>query len=102
MFLYPFLNTGSKSRNFEQLRLTSLGVIGALVKGDDTEIIEFLKQTEIIPLCLRIMRRGQDLSRTVATFIVQKIISDPKGFEYICNTEERLNPVRLQKTPQKN
>lgn len=33
MYLYPFLNTVmSKSRPFEYLRLTSLGVIGALVK----------------------------------------------------------------------
>ena len=32
LFLYPFLSTVSKSRPFEFLRLTSLGVIGALVK----------------------------------------------------------------------
>lgn len=32
LFLYPFLNTFSKTRPFEYLRLTSLGVIGALVK----------------------------------------------------------------------
>lgn len=33
LFLYPFLNTQSKTRPFEYLRLTSLGVIGALVKA---------------------------------------------------------------------
>lgn len=32
LFLYPFLNTTSKTRAFEYLRLTSLGVIGAFVK----------------------------------------------------------------------
>lgn len=32
LFLYPFLNTVTKSRPYESLRLTSLGVIGALVK----------------------------------------------------------------------
>lgn len=32
LFLYPFLHTVSKTRPFEYLRLTSLGVIGALVK----------------------------------------------------------------------
>ena len=31
-FLYPFLRTTSKERPFEYLRLTSLGVIGSLVK----------------------------------------------------------------------
>jgi len=42
LFLYPFLNTVSKGRPFEYLRLTSLGVIGALVKMDDPEVISFL------------------------------------------------------------
>lgn len=32
LYLYPFLNTTSKTKPFEYLRLTSLGVIGALVK----------------------------------------------------------------------
>jgi hypothetical protein len=32
LYLYPFHNTTSKSRPFEYLRLTNLGVIGALVK----------------------------------------------------------------------
>lgn len=32
LYLYHFLNTTSKSKPFEYLRLTSLGVIGALVK----------------------------------------------------------------------
>jgi len=74
LFLYPFLNTVSKTRPFEYLRLTSLGVIGALVKVDDPDVINFLLSTEIIPLCLRIMETGSELSKTVATFIVQKIL----------------------------
>ena len=60
LYLYPFLNTVSKNRPFEYLRLTSLGVIGALVKMDDSDVINFLLQTEIIPLCLRIMEAGAD------------------------------------------
>lgn len=74
LYLYPFLNTMSKERPFEYLRLTSLGVIGALVKMDDSNVINFLLSTEIIPLCLRIMGSGSELSKTVATFIVQKIL----------------------------
>jgi len=93
LYLYPFLNTQSKSRPFEYLRLTSLGVIGALVKMDDTEVIHFLLQTEIIPLCLRIMETGSELSKTVATFIVQKILLDNAGLNYICATAERFYAV---------
>jgi len=93
LYLYPFLNTVSKSRPFEYLRLTSLGVIGALVKVDDSEVINFLLQTEIIPLCLRIMESGSELSKTVATFIVQKILLDELGLTYICATADRFYAV---------
>jgi len=93
LFLYPFLNTVSKTRPFEYLRLTSLGVIGALVKVDDTEVINFLLSTEIIPLCLRTMETGSELSKTVATFIVQKILLDNVGLNYICQTAERFFAV---------
>lgn len=40
-------------------------VIGALVKTDEQEVINFLLTTEIIPLCLRIMETGSELSKTV-------------------------------------
>jgi len=93
LFLYPFLNTVSKGRSFEYLRLTSLGVIGALVKVDDPEVISFLLQTEIIPLCLRIMERGTELSQTVATFIIQKILLDDSGLNHLCQTAERFFAV---------
>lgn len=108
LLLYPFLNTVSKDRAFEYLRLTSLGVIGALVKVDDAEVINFLLQTEIIPLCLRIMETGSELSKTVATFIVQKLLLDDMGLTYICATAERFYAVSsvlakmvttLQQTP---
>eukprot|EP00126_Sphaerothecum_destruens_P008144 Sdes_comp20105_c1_seq2m13107 len=93
LYLYAFLSTQSKTRPFEYLRLTSLGVIGALVKTDDSETINFLLQTEIIPLCLRIMENGSELSKTVATFIVQKILMDDLGLSYICATYERFYAV---------
>merc|ERR1711862_444587 len=93
LLLYPFLNTVSKDRPFEYLRLTSLGVIGALVKVDDADVINFLLQTEIIPLCLRIMETGSELSKTVATFIVQKILLEETGLNYVCATAERFYAV---------
>eukprot|EP00475_Leptophrys_vorax_P043483 TRINITY_DN8388_c0_g1_i4.p2 TRINITY_DN8388_c0_g1~~TRINITY_DN8388_c0_g1_i4.p2 ORF type:complete len:354 (-),score=93.57 TRINITY_DN8388_c0_g1_i4:2754-3815(-) len=93
LFLYPFLNTTHANRPFDFLRLTSLGVIGALVKMEDPDVISFLLQTEIIPLCLRIMETGNELLRTVATFIVQKILQDDAGLSYICATPDRFYAV---------
>jgi CCR4-NOT transcription complex subunit 9 len=39
------------------------------------------------------MKRGNELSKTVATFIVQKILIDENGLNYICQTAERFFAV---------
>jgi CCR4-NOT transcription complex subunit 9 len=95
LYLYPFLNTHPQSseKPFEYLRLTSLGVIGALVKADDGDVIRFLLGTEIVPLCLKIMEKGTELSKTVATFIVQKVLAHDLGLNYVCATPERFKAV---------
>lgn len=93
LYVYPLINTPNKSRPYEHLKVTSLGVIGALVKGDDSDAIKYLVKTELIVLCLRIMKKGNDLAKTVATFIVLKILTDNMGLEYVCRTEERLYAV---------
>lgn len=69
-------------------------MIGALVKqNENSDVINFLLSTEIIPLCLRIMETGSELSKTVAIFIVQKILLDDLGLQYICQTYERFYAV---------
>lgn len=47
---------------------------GALVKTDEQEVINFLLTTEIIPLCLRIMESGSELSKTVLSLFVTFVI----------------------------
>ena len=45
-----------------------------LYQVDDTEVISFLLSTEIIPLCLRTMEMGSELSKTVKfSFLILKI-----------------------------
>eukprot|EP01057_Protomagalhaensia_wolfi_P000920 Protomagalhaensia_wolfi_Nauph_80__919@NODE_1529_length_1484_cov_201_557785_g1186_i0_p1_GENE_NODE_1529_length_1484_cov_201_557785_g1186_i0NODE_1529_length_1484_cov_201_557785_g1186_i0_p1_ORF_typecomplete_len321_score34_90Rcd1/PF04078_13/6_8e114RPN1_RPN2_N/PF17781_1/0_091eIF3_p135/PF12807_7/0_21_NODE_1529_length_1484_cov_201_557785_g1186_i0671029 len=93
LYLYPFLNSVPNHRPLEYLRLTALGVVGALVKGEDLEVLRFLLQSEIVPLCLRIMDGGSELSQTVATFIIQKVLSYDEGLAYLCATAERFYAV---------
>lgn len=93
IFIYPFLNSTTNSKSVELLRLTTLGVIGALVKSQVSEIINFLINTEMVQLCVQIIEKGSDLSRTVATFILQRIICDDNGLNYICNKAERFFKV---------
>jgi CCR4-NOT transcription complex subunit 9 len=93
LYLYPFLNTTSKTKPFEYIRLTSLGVIGALVRNDSVNVVEFLLKTEIIPLCLRILDIGTELSKTVSLFIIQKIAASSLGISYIMANGERLDAI---------
>lgn len=93
LLLFPFLNTTTDTKSFEHLRLTSLGVIGALVKHDNPEITQFLLNTETMPLCLRIMETSTELSKTVAIFIIQKIITDKVGLDYVCHSYDRFAAI---------
>lgn len=93
LYLYPFLNTTYKTREYEFLRISSLSVIGALVKADDHEVIVNLLCSEIVPLCLRAIEMGSELSKKVATFILQKIMLDDTGLAYVCASSERFCAV---------
>ena len=93
VFLYPFLNISNNSKVYDVIRLSVLAVIGALVKRDDSGVIIFLLNTGIIPILLKIIERGTDLSRTLAFFILYRIVYDSKGFSYICEMKERLHAI---------
>eukprot|EP01063_Lacrimia_lanifica_P004304 TRINITY_DN123_c0_g2_i2.p1 TRINITY_DN123_c0_g2~~TRINITY_DN123_c0_g2_i2.p1 ORF type:complete len:409 (+),score=167.31 TRINITY_DN123_c0_g2_i2:80-1306(+) len=93
LFLFPLLSSAALTRPMDCLRLTSLGVIGALVKSDDATVVAFLLKTELVPLCLRIMETGSELSKTVATFIVLRVMQSDGGLQYVCATPERFFAV---------
>jgi CCR4-NOT transcription complex subunit 9 len=93
MYLFPFLHATNQSRECECFKLTSLGILGSLVKAENAEIIDYLLQNEFVPLCLRILKFGQEMSKIVAAFIVQKILSDAAGRQCICQNPERRETV---------
>ncbi|XP_044318822.1 CCR4-NOT transcription complex subunit 9 isoform X2 [Triticum aestivum] len=86
LYLYPFLRTVDKAQAFEQLRLATLGVIGALVKDENTKATEYLLKCETIPLCLNIMEIGNEPSKTVSTFILLKVLRNELGLHRCCDT----------------
>jgi len=90
VFLFPFLHNTYKSNPYEYIKLTTLGVFGALVKVDDSKVISFLVENEIFPICLRILERGTELSRCMTSFIVLRITLNDEGYKYIFEKEQRL------------
>ncbi|XP_039690701.1 CCR4-NOT transcription complex subunit 9 [Medicago truncatula] len=93
LYLYPFLQTTSELTQYEWLRLGSLGVIGALVKVNTKEVMSFLLPNEIIPLCLGCMENDKEPSKSVGTFIIQKMLLDNAGLAYVCDTAEQFFTV---------
>lgn len=93
MYLYPFLHTTNQSKECEYFKLTSLGIIGSLVKAEHPEIIMYLLHNEFIPLCLRILKFGLIMPKIVAAFIIQRILTDQKGREYIVQCDGRLETL---------
>lgn len=51
---------------------------------DEQEVITFLLTTEIIPLCLRIMEAGSELSKTVSMIISPVTPRRPHTIAHIC------------------
>ena len=90
VFLYPFLRCPNKNKSYDVIRVTTLSVIAALVKINDSDVINYLIKTEIIPVILRSMEKGTEIIRFTASFIIQRIIEDIEGLKYICDLRERL------------
>ncbi|XP_072969306.1 cell differentiation protein rcd1-like isoform X2 [Typha angustifolia] len=96
LYFYPFLLTTSKARPFEYLRLTTLGVIGALVKLDDSEVVRFLLQTQVVPLCLHSMEIGSELSKTVGRLHVQRLVyQKEKVYKFLYGLEKSRASIIL-------
>ncbi|KAM5580592.1 hypothetical protein ABKV19_010041 [Rosa sericea] len=99
LYLYPFIGTENKDKPHEYLRLSSLGALGALVKGHppnrdevDPEIIHFLLESqrfENIYVPLNVPAHVLQ----VATFIVERILTTDEGLNYCCNFGDRFYVV---------
>lgn len=93
VYLFPFLHQTGTSQEAEFLKLTSLGIIGSLVKAEQPEIIDYLLQAEFVPLCLRILKFSQEIPRTVAAFIIHKILSDSGGAKFISSQKDKFDTL---------
>lgn len=101
-YIYPFLNNILDFQRYETLRYNTLKVIYNLI--DDSEnTINFLRNTEIIPLTLKIMSSGFEQTQLLASKIFLNILSQKEGLEYSCSKFEKfvainavLNSVMMQ------
>jgi len=116
LFLYPILNSSGREDSSELIKTLSLTFIKTLLeiasqesskaetsgepqkesaqeapKSTDTLYsVEFFKNTELVPLCLRNMELGSEQTKLAATQVFYTIISSKEGLEYTCQTYDRF------------
>ena len=88
-YLFPFIHATNQSRECEMLKMASLGVIGNLAKSLQPDVIAYLTNSELtcVPLCLRVLKFGQEGNKIIAAFIIACIASDKIGLSTICSSD---------------
>lgn len=92
-YILPFLNLDTSKIENEHLKLSTLGVLGVLMKSKIPEVIEFFISSELITSILKIIENGNDISKLVANCILQRIISEDELLNFICKNKEKLIKV---------
>ena len=84
--LHPLIKSSCKQKPYVYLRVNAIGIIGALVKSEELEVMNHLLNTEVVPLCLEVMENREEFSKTGATFILQKMLfhRTGTGLHHIC------------------
>ena len=81
MYLLPFLHINNRNEIFENLKLAALCSIAHICKSELPHAILYLIDNDFIPLCLRILKFGNAINKTVSAYILMKIftLSDPNA-----------------------
>lgn len=106
LFLYPMLNSSSKDALVEHVKTQCFVFLRLFLEKnteDAVQSVEFFKNTELVPLCLRNIELGTKKTKLVALQVFHEIISSREGLEYSCQTYDRfmatsmiLNSVLVQ------
>jgi CCR4-NOT transcription complex subunit 9 len=94
-YILPFLKLDSSLKENQNLKLSTLGVLGALIKSKNPEVIDFFMDFEVVISILKIIESGCEISKLVANCIIQKILNEDKPLDYFCRNEEILSMVFL-------
>lgn len=91
LYLGPFIHSTVQTRECEAFRLASLGVIGNLAKSNNKEVIDYLLKNDFIPRCLRVIKFGQEVTKSLAAFILQRLLAFPGGIADVKASKKKLS-----------
>ncbi|XP_010510000.1 PREDICTED: cell differentiation protein RCD1 homolog [Camelina sativa] len=90
-YFYPLMDIGVADRPYERMRLGALGVIAHMLKAsEDGAATRFLMDTSAVSHCVKPIEFGSTDSKTVAVFILHKIMSTDEGLQYCCVLADRF------------
>ena len=92
VYLFPFLHTTNQSTECEHFKVAALGVIGTIAMSDSPSALLYLADNDFLPLCLRILKFGQDIQKILAAYIIQRILSTQKAIDSL-NDKEKFNSL---------
>lgn len=93
LYIFPFLQLKEGLRTCEYMRTSALGVIAGLVRTEAPGIINFLLRTEFLPLCLHNIKQGNEMSQTLSTFLLHKILDHKNGLRFVMQIPKRASTI---------
>ncbi|CAH8374658.1 unnamed protein product [Eruca vesicaria subsp. sativa] len=90
-YFYPLMDISLTDKPLECLRLGALGVIAHMLKPPvDVAVVRYLTKTNAVEHCTKAIAIGSAESKTLAVFILNKILFTDEGLHYCCACPERF------------
>ncbi|CAL9235265.1 unnamed protein product [Arabidopsis halleri] len=90
-YFYPLMDLGLIDKRHECLRLAALGVIAHMLKAsEDGAVSRYLMESGAVGFCAKPVEFGSIETKTVAVYILDKIMSTDEGLHYCCVLADRF------------
>lgn len=96
-YLLPFLSIQPKTKEDEQLKLSTLNVMISLAKSDKKDIMQFFANKKFVVTIMKIIEDESKISMLVANCIMKIILSKKEILDYICQKSNLISKVKLLK-----
>ncbi|KAJ0967268.1 hypothetical protein J5N97_024185 [Dioscorea zingiberensis] len=97
-FLIPLIQCTNKIELFDNIRAMALSVIGILCQGREPTVIKWAIESNMLDICTYVIDKGSELTKVIAMHILEAILQDSFGIQYICNpTNDHLLRTLIRK-----
>ncbi|KAF6156367.1 hypothetical protein GIB67_031488 [Kingdonia uniflora] len=84
-FLVPLILFESSLKEFENIRVVALSVIGILCQTREPQITQWAIESNMIEMCRVSLVLGSELAKVIGMHILEALLQDESGISYICS-----------------